>query len=70
LRKTDAGERRKALKREAHRLKWDGKLIEKAACTRPGLLADAAALPAMVENALKDAQNLNDSARLEDLIVR
>jgi len=44
-------------------------LAEKAARTRPGLLADVATILAMAENALLDAQNLKDSARLEDLQV-
>lgn len=44
-------------------------MAEKAARTRPGLLADVATILAMAENALLDAQNLKDSARLEDLQV-
>ena len=66
---TVAGEKRKALQKEAQRLKQEGKLAEKVARTRPGLLAEAAIILAMAENALLDAQNLKDSARLEDLHI-
>ena len=66
---TVAGEKRKALQKEAQRLKREGKLAEKAARTHPGLLADVATILAMAENALLDARNLKDSARLEDLHI-
>jgi len=66
---TVAGEKRKALQKEAQRLKCEGKLVEKAARSSPVLLAEVATLLAMAENALLDAQNLKDSARLEDLHI-
>ena len=69
MHKTVAGEKRKALQKEAQRLKREGKLVEKAARSRPGLLAEVAAILAMAENALLDAQDLKDSARLEDLHI-
>jgi hypothetical protein len=69
MHKTVAGEKRKALQKEAQRLKREGKLAEKAARTRPGLPAEVAIILAMAENALLDAQNLKDSARLEDLHI-
>jgi len=69
MHKTVAGEKRKALQKEAQRLKREGKLVEKAAQSRPGLLAEVATMLAMAENALLDAQNLKDSARLEDLHI-
>jgi hypothetical protein len=69
MHKTVAGERRRVLQKEAQRLKREGKLVEKAAQTRPGLLAEVATILAMAENALLDARNLKDLARLEDLQV-
>jgi len=69
MHKTVAGEKRQVLLKEAQRLKHEGKLVEKAARSRPGLLAGVAAILAMAENALYDAQDLKDSARLEDLHV-
>jgi len=69
MHKTVAGEKRKALLKEAKILKLEGKLAEKAARTRPGLLTDAATILAMAESAMLDAQNLKDSARLEDLHI-
>jgi len=69
MHKTVAGEKRKALLKEAKILKLEGKLAEKAARSRPGLLTDVATILAMAENALLDAQNLKDSARLEDLHI-
>ena len=69
MHKTVAGEKRRALLKEAQRLKREGKLVEKAARSRPGLLTDVAAILAMAENALLDAQDLKDSARLEDLHI-
>jgi len=69
MHKTVAGEKRRALLKEAQRLKREGKLVEKAARSRPGLLAEVATILAMAENALLDAQNLKDSARLEDLHI-
>jgi len=69
MHKTVAGEKRKALQKEAQRLKQEGKLAERAARTRPGLLTDAATILAMAESAMLDAQNLKDSARLEDLHI-
>jgi hypothetical protein len=69
MHKTVAGEKRQALLKEAQRLKREGKLVEKAARSRPGLLTDVATILAMAENALLDAQNLKDSARLEDLHI-
>jgi len=69
MHKTASGERRQALLKEAHRLKREGKLVEKAAQSRPSLLAEAATILAMAENALLDAQDLKDSARLEDLHI-
>jgi len=69
MHKTVAGEKRQVLLKEAQRLKREGKLVEKAARSRPGLLTDVATILAMAENALLDAQNLMDSARLEDLHI-
>jgi hypothetical protein len=66
---TVAGEKRKALLKEAQRLRREGKLVEKVAQSRPGLLSEVAAILAMAENALLDARNLKDSARLEDLHI-
>jgi len=67
--RTASGERRRALLKEAQRLKREGKLVEKAAKSRPGLLAEVATILAMAENALLDAQDLKDLARLEDLHI-
>jgi hypothetical protein len=69
MHKTASGERRQVLLNEAQRLKREGKLVEKAARSRPGLLAEVATILAMAENALLDAQDLKDSARLEDLHI-
>jgi hypothetical protein len=69
MHKTASGKRRRALLKEAQRLKREGKLVEKAAQSRPGLLAEVATILAMAENALLDAQYLKDSARLEDLHI-
>ena len=69
MHKTIGGEKRKALQKDAQRLKREGKLAEKAARTRPGLLAEVATISAMAENAMLDALNLKDSARLEDLHI-
>ena len=69
MHKTASGERRRALQKEAQRLKREGKLVEKAAQSRPSLLTDVATILAMAENALLDAQDLKDSARLEDLHI-
>jgi uncharacterized NAD(P)/FAD-binding protein YdhS len=69
MHKTASGERRRALVKEAQRLRREGKLVEKAAQSRPGLLAEVATILAMAENALLDAQDLKDSARLEDLHI-
>jgi len=69
MHKTVAGEKRQFLLKEAQRLKREGKLVEKSARSRPGLLTDVATIFAMAENALLDAQNLKDSARLEDLHI-
>jgi len=66
---TVAGEKRKALLKEAQRLRREGKLVEKVAQSRPGLLSEVATILAMAENALLDAQDLKDSARLEDLHI-
>jgi hypothetical protein len=60
MHKTNAGEKRKTLKREAQRLKREDKLAEKAARTRPGLLADLATILAMAEDALLDDRNLKE----------
>ena len=57
MHKTVAGEKRKALLKEAKILKLEGKLAEKAARSRPGLLTDVATILAMAENALLDAQD-------------
>jgi uncharacterized NAD(P)/FAD-binding protein YdhS len=69
MHKTASGERRRALLKEAQRLKREGKLVEKAAQSHPGLLAEVATILALAENALLDAQDLKDSARLEDLHI-
>jgi hypothetical protein len=69
MHKTASGERRRALLKEARRLKREGKLVEKAAQSRPGLLAEVATILAMAESAMFDAQDLKDSARLEDLHI-
>jgi uncharacterized NAD(P)/FAD-binding protein YdhS len=69
MHKTASGERRRALVKEAQRLRREGKLVEKAAQSRPGLLAEVATILAMAEKALLDAQDLKDSARLEDLHI-
>ena len=58
MHKTVAGEKRQALLKEAQRLKREGKLVEKAARSRPGLLAEVATILTMAENALLDARNL------------
>jgi hypothetical protein len=69
MHKTASGERRRALLKEARRLKREGKLVEKAAQSRPGLLAEVATILAMAESAMLGAQDLKDSARLEDLHI-
>jgi hypothetical protein len=60
----------KPYRKRPRELKREGKLAEKAARSRPGLLTDVATILAMAENTLLDAQSLKDSARLEDLTVR
>ena len=64
---TTAGEKRKNLKSKARKLKQESKLVERSARLPSGLLADVATLLAMAENALMDAQELKDAARLEDI---
>jgi hypothetical protein len=49
MHKTASGERRRALVKEAQRLRREGKLVEKAAQSRPGLLAEVATILAMAE---------------------
>jgi hypothetical protein len=64
---TTAGERSKTLKSKARKLKQESKIAERSARLPTGLLADAATLLAMAENALIDAQELKNAARLEDI---
>jgi hypothetical protein len=64
---TTAGEKSKTLKSKARKLKQESKLAERSARLPTGLLADAAMLLAMAENALIDAQELKNAARLEDI---
>jgi len=64
---TTAGEKCKTLKSKARKLKQKSKLAERSARLPTGLLADAATLLAMAENALIDTQELKNAARLEDI---
>lgn len=68
MHRTDAGEKRKALKREALELERDARTLQKA--TRaPAVLQEAQRLQEEANTALAEAEDLKLQARLEDLNI-
>jgi hypothetical protein len=65
--KTDAGERRKALKMEALELAKDAVTLRKAAKHLPDARMEARNLQAKADTAQAEAEALKTAARLEDL---
>jgi hypothetical protein len=66
---TSAGERRKALQRDARELARDAKSLQKAAAHLPAAREKAQRLQAEAESAQAEAEALKLRARLEDLNV-
>jgi hypothetical protein len=69
MHKTEAGERRKALKREALVLARDAKVLQKAAKTLPKARQEAQRRQEYADKALEESESLKLQARLEDLTV-
>jgi hypothetical protein len=69
MHKTEAGERRKALKRESRLLARDAKVLQKAAKTLPEARQEASKLQEEANRARAEAEVLKLQARLEDLKV-
>ena len=69
MHKTAAGERRKALMRDARDLARDARALQKAAAHLPAALQEAQRLQREADAALAEAQALKLQARLEDLTV-
>ena len=69
MHKTTAGERRKALQRDALELARDAKSLQKAAAHLPAARKKAHRLQAEADSALAEAEALKLHARLEDLTV-
>jgi hypothetical protein len=67
MHKTDAGERRKALKRKARKLAKDAKTVMKAAKFLPEAGHKARELQSEAKHALAESEKLKTQARLEDL---
>jgi hypothetical protein len=66
---TNAGEKRKLLKRDARELARDAKALQKAARIAPEARQEAHRLQEEADKALTEAQSLKPQARLEDLQV-
>jgi hypothetical protein len=69
MHKTPAGEKRKALRREARELAIDAKAAMKAAKTLPEASQKARALEGRADELKAEAEALKGAARLEDLTV-
>ena len=69
MHRTDAGERRKALKRDAQELTREARVLQKAAAHLPVARMMAQKLQGEADAALAEAQALKLQARLEDLNV-
>lgn len=69
MHKTNAGERRKALKRDARELARDAQALQKAAKHMPTARREAQKLQEEADKALAEAEALKLQARLEDLTV-
>ena len=69
MHKTEAGERRKTLKRESLELARDAKVLQKAAKTLPEAGHEAQRLQEDADKALEESEVLKLQARLEDLTV-
>ena len=69
MHKTEAGERRKTLKREAQELVRDAKVLQKAAKTLPEARQEGQRLQEEADRALAESEALKLQARLEDLTV-
>jgi len=69
MHKTAAGERRKALMRDARDLARDARALQKAAAHLPAALQEAQRLQEGADAALAEANTLKLQARLEDLTV-
>jgi ParB-like chromosome segregation protein Spo0J len=67
MHKTNAGERRKALKRKALELAKDAKNVMKAAKTLPEAMGKARELQSEAAQALAESEDLKALVRLEDL---
>jgi hypothetical protein len=69
MHKTEAGEKRKALKKDAKELTRDAKALQKAAKHLPAVRKEAQKLQEKAETILAEAATLKLQARLEDLTV-
>jgi hypothetical protein len=69
MHKTEAGERRKTLKREALELVKEAKILHKAAKTLPEARQEAEKLQEEAKDALAQAEALKHQARVEDLTI-
>lgn len=69
MRKTEAGERRKILQRDARELAKDARALQKAAKHLPTARQEAQRLQGEADAALAEAKALKLQARLEDLTV-
>ena len=69
MHKTAAGERRKALKRDAQELARDAKTLQKVAKHLPAARLEAQRLQGEADAALVEAEALKLQAKLEDLTV-
>ena len=69
MHKTEAGERRKILKRESRELAKDAKVLQKAAKTLPEADQEAQRLQKDADKALEESEALKLQPRLEDLTV-
>jgi hypothetical protein len=67
--KTEAGEKRKALKKDARDLARDAKALQKVAKHLPAVRKEAQRLQEEADMALVEAEALKLQARLEDLTV-
>ena len=69
MHKTEAGEKRKALTRNAWELARDAKALQKAAKHLPAVRKEAQRLQEEADAALVEAEALKLQARLEDLTI-
>jgi hypothetical protein len=69
MRKTEAGERRKLLQRDARKLASDVRVLQNAAKHLPAARQEAQRLQDEVDAALAESEALKLQARLEDLTV-